>query len=191
MLPLLLVLATGCDDFGRNAAKVFPILEKVDEDLAEPSIACDPPYPTPSPRNNGIVASLECGAVVEGNTANGSKLWGDDFYQKAFCTPERNQYDSSPEIIYRLHVPSDLEAEVKLISDCADLDLVGVSWQEESVPKPEHARRINQCDMDTTRKGGSLRLNAVGRDWYYLVGIDGKAGVTANYRLSVKCYSFR
>lgn len=191
MLPLILMLATGCDELGRNAAKVFPVLEKVDEDYAAPSIDCKHPYPTPSPRSNGIVGTLECGSVVEGNTADGSRLLGDNFYQGAFCTPERNQYDNSPEIIYRLHVPADLEAEVKLISDCVDLDLVGISWQEESVPRVEHKGRINQCDMDIGRKGGKLRLNAVGKDWYYLVGIDGKAGVTGNYRLSVKCYTFR
>ncbi len=191
MLPLFILLAIGCDDMGRNAAKVFPVLEKIDEDLAQPSIDCEPPYPTPTPRANGIVGNITCGSVIEGNTANGTKLLGDDFYQSAFCTPERSQYDASPELIYRLEVPSDLEAEVTLISDCADLDLVGISWAEERVPKPEHGRSISQCDMDTTRKGGKLRLNAVGKDWYYLVGVDGKGGQTANFRLSVKCYTFR
>ena len=190
MLLSLLVLL-GCDELGRNAAKVFPVLEKVDEDYAEPSIACEPPFATPSPRSNGIVADIECGAVIEGNTSTGTRLWGDDFYQDAFCTVDRSQYDNSPELIYRLHVPADLEAEVRLISDCVDLDVVGVSWQEKSVPRVEHRGAINQCDMDIGRKGGKLLLNAVGKDWYYLVGIDGKNGATGNFRLSVKCHTFR
>lgn len=183
-------LLAGCDDLGRNAAKVFPVLEKVDEDLAEPSVPCEPPFSSPAARN-GIIADLTCGSVVEGNNTTGSKLWGDDFYQAAFCTPERNQYDNAPEDIYRLKVPSDYEAEVTLVTDCAELDLVGVSWQERSVPQAAHKGSINQCDMDTTRKGGRLRLNAVGKDWYYLVGVDGKGGAMGNYRLKVKCYTFR
>ncbi|NOY25050.1 MAG: hypothetical protein GXP62_04170 [Oligoflexia bacterium] len=187
---LTLPLLAACDDLGRNAAKIFPFLEKVDEDLAEPTVVCDPPFSSPTPRN-GIVADIGCGSVVEGNNSTGSRVWGDSFYQTVFCTPQRNQYDNSPEDIYRLKVPSDYEAEVTLVSDCVDLDLVGVSWQERSIPGAEHRGAISQCDMDTSRKGGKLRLNAVGRDWYYLVGIDGKGGATGNYRLKVKCYTFR
>ncbi len=191
MLPLIVLLATGCDDLGRNAAKVFPVLEKVNEDYAEPSIDCDPAYPTPSPRSNGIVGTLTCGSVIEGNTSGGTKLWGEDFYQAAHCSVERDQWEQAPELIYRLNVPADLEAEVKLVSDCVDLDLVGVSWADDRIPKPEHGRSISQCDMDISRKGGKLRLNAVGKDWVYLVGVDGKGGVSGNFRLSVKCYTFR
>ncbi|MCK6503129.1 hypothetical protein L6R53_07000 [Myxococcota bacterium] len=185
-----LPLALSCDELGRNAAKVFPVLEKVDEDYAEPSIPCDPPFQSPTARN-GIVADITCDSEVEGNNATGTRLWGDTFYQKAFCTPERNQWDNGPEDIYRLKVPADLEATVTMVTDCAELDLVGVSWQERSVPRTEHHSAINQCDMDIGRKGGKLRLNAVGKDWYYLVGVDGRNGETGNYRLKVKCTTFR
>lgn len=186
-LPLL---GTGCDDLGRNAAKVFPVLEKVNEDYADPNVPCDPSFSSPSSRE-GIAGEITCDSVIEGNNSTGTHLWGDSFYQDAFCTVERNRYDNAPEDIYRLKVPSDLEAEVKLVSDCADLDLVGVSWQERSIPRAEHHGAISQCDMDVGRKGGKLRLNAVGKDWYYLVGVDGKDGATGNYRLSVRCYTFR
>lgn len=189
MIPLLLGLL-ACDEVGRDMAKAFPIMEKLDEEFAEPAYPCDPPFQSPSARD-GIVGELQCGSEVQGNNAGGSTLWGDTFYQKAMCTPAREQYDSSPEDIWRLNIPADLEAEVTLISDCADLDLVGVSWQDDSIPKTEHHIRINQCDMDVGRRGGKLRLNAVGKDWTYLVGVDGKGGQTGNYKLRVRCYTFR
>ncbi|MCB9777291.1 MAG: hypothetical protein H6742_01840 [Alphaproteobacteria bacterium] len=191
MLPLLILTLAGCDELGRNAAKVVPALEKVNDDYAEPTMECEPALTAPTSRN-GLHGKLTCGSSIEGGTQGGSRKWGDDFYQKAFCAPARQNYDNSPEVVYELMVPADLEAEVRLVSDCVDLDLVGVAWGDESrLPEAAHGRSIAQCDMDTGRKGGKLRLNAVGKDTRYLVGVDGKNGATGNYRISVKCYTFR
>ncbi|MCB9777290.1 MAG: hypothetical protein H6742_01835 [Alphaproteobacteria bacterium] len=152
-------------------------------------MACDPPIATPSP-TNGVVGSLTCGGSVEGWTGAGEMTWGDDFYQRAFCTPRRSDYDGSPEVVYELLLEADVQADIKLTSPCTDLDLVAVAWQV-GIPGLEHTGRIAECEMDAKTGDGKIRLTTVSKPQRYLVAVDGKEGNEGNFRLDVQCSTYR
>jgi len=195
-VAVLALITLGCGNCGlnagRKAAKVVPALEKVNEDYATEPVDCGEDYPTPTPRNNGIMGTIECGGEVEGNNRKGNMNWGDDFYQKAFCTPQRNDYEDSPEAVYELIVPANVQAEVQLTTDCVDLDLVSVGWQDtKDVPLLKHHNRIRECEFDDKPGSGHLTLLTVDRAQRFLIGVDGKYGEVGNFRLSVKCSTYR
>ena len=189
-LPLASLLLTSCsmDSCGRGAATLVPLVGKLNPAYDVPAIDCGEPYPT-RPMTGCMIELLECGSVVEDNTAaNSHKQWGDLFYDQQKCTGQKANYDASPEAVYKLIVPPNRLAEIRLDSDCADLDLVGVSWKDENqCPHKDHTS-IPQCDMDVSPGGGTLRLTATDRPVHYLIGVDGKNGASGNFRLSVNCF---
>ncbi len=182
----------SCNGVGKKAAKVVPVLEKVNPDYATSDLQCDEPIATGVAKNCSI-KTLTCGDEVEGSTSSGSMNWGDDFYQKAFCTPNRYDYDEGPEASYKLHVPADVQADIHLESPCEDLDVIAVAWIYDKCPEFAHADagRIRECEMDTDRGSGSVRVTTVNKAQTYLVVVDGKEGVSGNFRISVKCSSYR
>jgi len=185
------ILACSSLDCGRKAAKVVPAIEKIKPEYGTEPIQCEEPISTPAAKGC-VVGSLTCGDSVEGNTAGGVSNWGDDFYQKAFCTPQRHDYDLSPEVVYALEIPADVQAEVRLDSDCADLDVVAVGWANtKKCPSVANSNRIGECEMNTDSGGGYMTLTTVGKPQTFLLGVDGKDGETGNFRLSVKCMTYR
>ncbi|RME20197.1 MAG: hypothetical protein D6798_20965 [Deltaproteobacteria bacterium] len=94
-------------------------------------------------------------------------------------------------MIYRLELPADTKARVKLDSPCADLDLVSVAWKLDGVPTVDHVNRIAECEMDTHRGGGAITLTTVNKAQTFLVAVDGKDGDEGNYRISVSCETYR
>lgn len=191
---MLSALACGGDmatTVGRKAARVVPALEKVDENLAMDDVPCGDSIKTPPPSGCAI-AHITCGDTVEGNNENGPNNWGDDFYQKVMCTPQRNDYELSNEAIWALDMPPNVEAVLRLESPCADLDLVSVGWPDTSTcPKLENYTRIRECEMDTHPGGGTVKMTTVDRAQTYLVGVDGKGGDHGNFRITVTCRTYR
>lgn len=183
------ILACSTTNCGRKATKVVPALEKVNPEFATEPIECDPPYRTPAPIGCSQ-GTLTCGSSVEGATRGSKSRWGDDFYQAKFCTPQRHDYDYSPEAVYTLDVPADIMADVYLTSDCADLDVVAMAWPDtDRCPTSSHA--ISECEMDTKRGGGKVRMTTVNNPQTYLLVVDGKKGAEGNFRLTVKCSTYR
>ena len=136
------------------------------------------------------MGTLACGETLSGNNEFGTANFDDDFYQGKFCTPQRSRYVESPEAIYMLEVPADIKAVVTLTSECEDLDLVALSWNEtERCPTIKH--NISECEMDTHTGGGSVTLTTVTRAQKYLVIVDGKKGLTGNFELAVECSEYR
>jgi hypothetical protein len=45
--------------------------------------------------------------------------------------------------------------------------------------------------MSTKRGGGTIRITSVDKPESHLIIVDGKKGVTGNFRLSVKCTTYR
>ncbi|MDP6933309.1 MAG: hypothetical protein QGG40_10355 [Myxococcota bacterium] len=190
-LLALIVTITGCSDCRTIMSSTIPALQSAGPEFQYEPIQCDTDIATPAPKQC-IVKTLACGDTVEGNTKVGHSKWGDDFYQKTFCTPQRHDYDESPEIVYALEVPADVEATVRMDSDCADLDVVAVSWNDtKQCPRTEHHIRINECEMDTSVGNGYVRMTTVTKAQTYLVGVDGKNGATGNFRLTVRCTTYR
>ena len=212
-MPLLLVLALGCRPSNPRYSEQITGREEVHpgEHAAGSSNATrgggnvsgssadgashDAPLscgdPRPAPTHGGITGSLTCGGTVEGTTEGGSNSFGDRFYQSAFCTPARQHYDDSPEAIYRLEVPADIEAKVTLDSPCADLDLAAISWIGDTLPTDAQTNRVRECEMDTHAGGGSIKLTTVDKAQPYLVVVDGKDGEAAAFRLTVSCRTYR
>lgn len=181
----------GVREVQRQAAKVVPSLKTVSEELNREPIQCDTEIPTPSPKGCTI-QTITCGSVVEGSTATMDRRWGDDFYNKAFCTPYRHNYDEAPEAVYRLEMPPNIQADVYLDSDCADLDVISMSWEETSrCPTLDHVGRLRECEMDTKKGGGKIRMTTVDDPQVYVVAVDGQQGQTGNFRLTVKCSTYR
>lgn len=180
----------GCDWLGPTVAKVIPALEVVNPSLAADPLPCDEPIPTPAIGSDCAISELTCGDVVEGNTENGNNNWGDEIYKNLFCTVERHHYDRAPEAVYALHVPENIQATVRLDSNCADLDVVAIAW-EETDRCPTHRHAIHECEMDVSKGGGEIMVQTVDNAQRYLVGVDGKNGATGNFRLTVECRQYR
>lgn len=190
MVWMTWLVLVGCEWLGPSVARVIPALEVADPGLAAKPLPCDEPIPTPRTRADCTIAELTCGDVVEGNTEGGNNEWGDDIYKNAFCTVERHHYDRAPEAVYRLLVPPNVQASVRLDSNCADLDVVALAW-EETDRCPSHRHAIHECEMDVGRGGGTIMVQTVDRPQRYMLGVDGKNGATGNYRLTVECRQYR
>lgn len=150
---------------------------------------CSNPTPTPAPQGC-VMATLACGETLSGNNEFGNANFDDDFYQGKYCTPQRNRYVESSEAVYMLEVPADIKAVVTMTSECEDLDLVALSWNETGrCPTIQH--NISECEMDTHPGGGSVTMTTVTRAQKYLVIVDGKKGATGNFELAVECSEYR
>ncbi len=134
---------------------------------------------------------LQCGGFFGGTTEGGSSSFGDEFYQRAFCTPARQRYDQSPEAIYSFELPANNQATITLDSPCADLDIVAIAWGLDGLPGTAHVGRVRECEMDTKSGGGTLTLTSVDRAQTYLIVVDGKEGQSGNFSLKADCKTYR
>jgi hypothetical protein len=190
LLPLVL-LCVSCDFLGRNLARFIPALEKTNEDWAPAQMDCESTIPTQRP-TSCVAGRIACGDIVEGYSGAGDKRWNDTFWRGNRCTTIAGGYGKAPEMTYRLKLPPNTRAVVKLVSDCVDLDVFGMRWEEKGTcPANRHAERIAECEMDDSPRGGAISLNSTTKPITYLVGVDGKKGAIGNYRLSVQCQKGR
>lgn len=182
----------ACDSACNRGAKVVPALELIDPSWGAEPVDCEVNHAPPDPKNGCIYKRLECNSVVEDTTRGGKNHFDDDFYQQGFCTPQRNNYEKSPEAIYQLRVAPNTQVDMRLDSNCADLDLVAMAWDETRCPTPQHATTIQkECEMDTKDGGGTLRVTTVTNPQTYLIAVDGKQGAYGNFRLTVNCKLYR
>jgi hypothetical protein len=189
LLVVPVVLACSGNSCSRQAAKVVPALEKMNPELALDPVECDKPITTPAPRGCAM-QTITCGDELTGNNSYGRYNFDDDFYNSKFCTPERHDYDQSPEAIYQLKLPANVEADVYLVSDCEELDLASVQWtSEQRCPTIDHT--TGPCEMNAKKAGGSIRITTVDKPETHLVIVDGKRGATGNFRIKVSCGTYR
>ena len=190
MLWSLLLLA--CENPGHKAARVVPALERVNPSWGAEPVDCDIVHPSPSQKLGCAYKSLSCNDSIEGTTEGGPKKFGDDFYQQGQCTPQRNDYEDSPEAIYRLRVKPNTQVDLRLDSNCAELDVAAMSWPEDRCPTIKHTNQISrECEMNTSNDGGTLVLTTVKNTQTYLIVVDGKNGQKGNFRLDVQCRTYR
>ncbi len=189
---LLLLTFMGCDTVAPVAARFVPILEKFNEEWAPVDMECSPMYSSRKPKKC-ITRELKCGDEVEGNNRMGRSSFDDDFYRSARCyaiTPPGGH--SGPEMVYRVRVPAGHTARAKLTSDCGDLDVFAMRWNDKDLecPKAKHAHRVGECQADTTPRGGTASMSATSKDETYLIAVDGKGAADGNFRLKVECDGF-
>ena len=189
---LTLLTFFSCEGTGFYAAKMIPALEHVDPSWGDAPVDCDASHAPPTATTGCIHKKIKCNTVLEDTTRGGENHFGDDFYQGGYCTPQRNDYEESPEAIYQLRVKPNTQVDMRLDSNCADLDLAAMSWDETRCPTVEHAPAIQkECEMDTRTRGGSLRLTTVKNPQTYLIAVDSKDGAFGNFRLTVNCRTYR
>ena len=189
---LVFVLLSACDNLGFRAAKMIPALEQIDPSWADDPVDCEATHAPPDATFGCVHKKISCNTVLEDTTIGGESHFGDDFYQGGYCTPQRNDYERSPEAIYQLRVKPNTQVDLRLDSNCADLDLVAMSWDENRCPTVKHAPAIQkECEMDTRSGGGTLRLTTVKNAQTYLIAVDGKQGASGNFRLTVNCGTYR
>ena len=194
---LLLSLLIACDSVGYMATKAVPSIEQVKPSWANP-VDCDTKRVSPtSTKKKCFGEEFTCDInsepiIIEGTTVGGQKLIGDEFYQGAKCDPARTHFfRDSPEALYRLHVAPDTKAEIRLDTNCAELDPFAISWDRKTCPTKKHASMIRECEMDTHEGDGKLILTTVTKAQTYLIGVDGKEGAAGNFRLSIQCSAYR
>ena len=197
-MPLVLLFHffffSACDNGCHNAAKIVPALETIDPSWGAEPVDCNVSHAPPDSPNDCIYKKLTCAPeiVIEDTTRGGKSRFDDDFYQKGWCTPQRNDYEDSPEAIYQLRVPPNTQVDLRLDSNCADLDLAAMSWESSTCPTPKHATTIQkECEMNTKAAGGTLRLTTVKNAQTYLIAVDGKNGDYGNFRLTINCGAYR
>lgn len=155
-----------------------------------PSTAdCEASYDAPV--HGGISGTLQCGAELNGTTTGGRSSFGDEFYQRAFCSPARQSYDDAPEAIYAFELPANDQATITLDSPCADLDLVAIAWTLDGLPTTAQVGRVRECEMNTRPGGGTVNLTAIDRAQTYLIVVDGKKGAVGNFSLKADCKTYR
>ncbi len=194
---LFLSLLMACDSMGYIATKAVPSIEQVKPSWANP-VDCDEKRVAPAITKKKCFAEmLSCDInsapiIIEGTTIGGKSLIGDDFYQGAKCDPARTYFfRDSPEAIYQLTVAPDTKAEIRLDTNCAELDVFAASWDRKSCPTKKHASMIRECEMDTKEGDGAIILTTVTKPQTYLVGVDGKEGASGNFRLTIQCSAYR
>ena len=187
-VPVLLACG-GVLDCGRTVNKVIPAVREIDPDFNTEPIDCDNDYPAPTPKGC-YIEKISCDSVIEANNESGFRHFDETFYQAHYCTPERHGYADGQDSPYVLDVPPNTWVDVVLTSDCVDLDVFSASWDKPTkCPTASHTN-IN-CEADTTRRGGSITITSVNRPEKHLVWVDGKHGAVGNYRLEVKCRTYR
>jgi hypothetical protein len=143
---------------------------------------------TPAPQGFAV-GRIECGQTIQASNNNGTEFFGDDFYVYHFCSPQRHDYDDSPEVAYQLTVPADKKATVFVNSDCAQVDVAIMSWDDPRSPPTTNGRRLNECEMRPKRDSTSVATVTVPQE--YMVVVDGRNGSVGNFTLTVECKDYR
>lgn len=150
---------------------------------------CEVEYETP--KAGGISSVLQCGGFFGGTTEGGTSSFGDEFYQRAFCSPARKRYDDSPEAIYAFELPANNQATITLDSPCAELDLVAIAWTLDGLPTTAQVGRVRECEMNAKSGGGTVTLTSVDRAQTFLIVVDGQEGQSGNFSLKADCKTYR
>lgn len=188
-IPMLLACG-GLLNCGRTVNKIIPAVREIDPDFNTEPVDCEHDYPAPSPKGC-YIERISCKSVIEANNASGFRQFDETFYQSQKCTPERHGYAEGQDSPYALDLPPNTWADIILTSDCADLDVFSATWDKPTkCPTASHTN-INQCEADTSRRGGSILITTVNKPEKHLVWVDGKHGAVGNYRLEVKCRTYR
>jgi hypothetical protein len=170
-------------------AKFIPALEYVNEEWAPITMECDQPFSSRKPKRC-VTQNIRCGDTIRGNNKMGRDQWGSDFYRKATCLAVSSAGGhGGSEMVYRISVPKHTRAIAKLKSDCVDLDVFALRWNDRDLecPKPAHAQRVGECQADLSPRGGQATMTATTKEETYLIAVDGKAGAVGNFELTIAC----
>jgi len=189
-LALAALLAmSGCDSLGPSMARFIPVLEYVDEEWAPITMECEKLYSSRKPKQC-VSKTIQCGETIRGNNKMGRSKWSSDFYRKATCLAVSSAGGhGGPEMVYRVTVPKHTRAKAELKSDCADLDVFALRWNDRELecPKMGHAQRVGECQADLSPRGGRASMTATTKEETYLISVDGKGGVYGNFELTIAC----
>jgi hypothetical protein len=192
MLSLGGVLACS-GELGHKAADLFPILRKTRPELAYDPVDCEDDYDTPK-ASGCVMEKIDCGDEIEGYTGDGFEKFSDAFYtaDQHWCTPFKEGYDKSKEVVYELELPEQTHAELTLISPCTDLDLAAFAWDDGANRCPGPKDRIGACEMSVQESAVDQVVVETTTIYdadtkKFLVVIDGKDDESANFRLEVQC----
>jgi hypothetical protein len=179
-----ILLALACGGARDVAYQAQQAVIDVKETVTEPDMPCDKVVSAAAPISC-VSGRIECGQTIEGTTEGGDSRWDDDFYAAKFCIPALDGHPG-PERVYVLEAPAQAGVDVKLVSDCVDLDIIGLRFNYNGTcPGMDHA--IPQCEGDDHRGGGRIHIETFDRREQWLIGVDGKGGATGTFRLSVEC----
>lgn len=129
---------------------------------------------------------IACGDTIMASTQGQKGHFDDAFYRAKFCTPRSADYEDSPEAVYALTVPANMQADITLLSPCTDLDLFSIRWGSAD-RCPSQSTSTGECEGSTKGSKDTVRIVSVGRDEEHLVWVDGKKGNTGNFELHVEC----
>lgn len=136
-------------------------------------------------------ARISCDQQLIGHTVGGVDKFDTKFYEKKFCWPGTVDHDSGDERVYKLTMPpGEWRAFVTLHSPCADLDVVGIRWDEPTCP--DMSSMVRQCEMkpatgttSETIELTSQTFNGLEPSWYIVV--EGKGDAEGPFSLHVQC----
>jgi len=186
---IIFLSLSGCDTVGPFMAKFIPALEYMNEEWAPVTMDCDQPFSSRKPKQC-ITQTIRCGDTIRGNNKMGHSRWSSDFYRKATCLAVSSEGGhGAPELVYKVKVPKHTRAAAKLKSDCADLDVFALRWNDRDLecPKTGHAQRVGECQADLSPRGGEATMSATTKEETYLISVDGKGGAIGNFELTIAC----
>ena len=206
-----LILACS-GELGHRAGQLFPFLKKSHPELQYPPVDCDAELEAPPDRDTEKTCishtpfeqlddegeskparTLRCGDQIEGTTVGAPKALGDSFYGELQLSPFGEGYDQSGEAVYELIVEKDVQAQITLVSPCADLDLFAFRYKKGTEQCPNTSRPVGETERSITPSAvEQIQVTTPGKKGTFLVIIDGKrdpdgGGQHGNYRLEVRC----
>lgn len=180
---MITLLLAGCQDIQHAAQKVKRAADEAKERATTPAMPCDAAVDekAPSACLSGI---LQCGGTIEGTNKGGEKNYDDEFYANKFCFPAGDDR-SGPERVFLFKAPANQDIELKLQSDCVDLDLVAIAWNYDGTcPTSNHL--TPECEAQNHAGSDRVRLNTF-KERDYIVIVEGKRGAVGTFRLSADC----
>jgi hypothetical protein len=131
-----------------------------------------------------LSGTIACGESVTATTEGGSEHFRAVHYEAFYCLVPDGLY-TGPERVYAIELEGDVLATFSLYSPCGDLDLV-VLRDDEAGPCPAEDQLLTECEADVSAGSGSTSV-WTDRPSRYLVIVDGKDPLEANFELSVSC----
>lgn len=178
------MLALSCGSVRDVARQAENAAVAAAEYATTPAMACDAEVPQ-DPPVGCLSGTLRCGDTIEGTTVGGESRWDDSFYAGKFCFPAFWGH-GGPERAYLFQAPAHTGVTIRLQSDCADLDLIAVSYgYSGTCPDLDHA--VGACEGDDKSGGGRVYIESLQRGATWVIGVDGKGGEVGPFRLKVDC----
>ena len=134
-----------------------------------------------------VTSTIACGDVIDASTEGGSVAIDSEVYESAFCFIPYNDHDG-PERVYAFTMDAQqMTATITLDAPCGDLALAAMRWEDTDICPSGDEHGIAHCEGQPDSDSAENLLYGDGDPDRFLISVDGPAGTSAPFRLSITC----